>query len=107
MLDNSLFKLQKYCDCADGFSQTNANDRFSDFYEANCSLTTEAILCSEETTFQSFTSTCKRYQNRYKREVNFEHQIDKRSFDSGDIIEVAPLTLDPNFDPNFIPSVHI
>lgn len=106
-LDNSLFKLQKYCDCAEEFSQANANDRFSDFYEANCSLTTEAILCSEETTFQSFTSTCKRYQNRYKREVNknnFEHQIDKRSFDSDDISGVAPLTLDPNFDPNFIPS---
>lgn len=39
--------------------------------------------------------------------MDFEHQIEKRSVDSDDIIEVAPLTLDPNFDPNFIPPVHI
>lgn len=102
----SYFELQKYCDCADEFSQTNADDIFSDFYAANCSITTEAILCSEKTTFQSFTSTCRQYQNRYKRDVNemdFEHQIEKRSVDSDDIIEVAPLTIDPNFDPNVIP----
>lgn len=109
MFNISYFELQKYCDCADEFSQTNADDLFSDFYAANCSITTEAILCSEKTTFQSFTSTCRQYQNRYKRDVNemdFEHQIEKRSVDSDDIIEVAPLTIDPNFDPNVIPPVH-
>lgn len=38
--------------------------------------------------------------------MDFEHQIEKRSVDSDDIIEVAPLTIDPNFDPNVIPPVH-
>lgn len=108
---NSYFELQKYCDCAEEFSGTNTNDLFSNFNAANCSLTTEAILCSEKTTSQSFTSTCRRYQTRYKREaasdMDFEHQIERRSVDSDDIFEVAPLTIDPNFDPNFIPSVHI
>lgn len=111
MFNISYFELQKYCDCAEEFSGTNSSDLFSDFYAANCSITTEAILCSEKkTTFQSFTSTCRQYQNRYKRDVNemdFEHQIEKRSVDSDDIIEVAPLTIDPNFDPNVIPPVHV
>lgn len=39
--------------------------------------------------------------------MDFEHQIEKRSVDSDDIIEVAPLTIDPNFDPNVIPPVHV
>lgn len=102
--------MQKYCDCAEEYSGTNSNDLFSNFNAGNCSITTEAVLCSEKTTFQSFTSTCRRYQNRYKRDVNemeFEHEIEKRSVDNDDIIEVAPLTLDPNFDPNYIPPVHI
>lgn len=102
--------MQKYCDCAEEFSGINSNDDFSDYNEANCSITTEAITCSEKTTFQGFTSTCRRYQNRYKRDVNemdFQHQIEKRSVDNDDIIEVAPLTLDPNFDLNYIPPVHI
>lgn len=108
--NNSYFESQKYCDCVEEHSGTNTSVLFSDFNVANCSITTENILCSEKTTFQSFTSTCRRYQHRYKRDVNemdFEHQIEKRSVDSDDIIEVAPLTLDPNFDPNFIPPVHI
>lgn len=102
--------MQKYCDCAERYQITNNSHSFSDFNEANCSITTEAITCSEKTTFQGFTSTCRRYQNRYKRDVNemeFEHEIEKRSVDNDDIIEVAPLTLDPNFDPNFIPPVNI
>lgn len=104
--NNSYFELQKYCDCAEEYQITNYSRPFSDFNAANCSITTEAITCSEKTTFQGFTSTCRRYQNRYKRDVNemeFEHQIEKRSVDNDDIIEVAPLTLDPNFDPNYIP----
>lgn len=40
-------------------------------------------------------------------DFEFKHQIEKRSVDNDDIIEVAPLTLDPNFDPNFIPPVLI
>lgn len=39
--------------------------------------------------------------------MDFQHQIEKRSVDNDDIIEVAPLTLDPNFDLNYIPPVHI
>ncbi|XP_062607020.1 von Willebrand factor D and EGF domain-containing protein-like [Saccostrea cucullata] len=104
MLKSSDFELQKYCECATKVS--NYTDPLSNHYTANCSIATPALICSRKTTSESFTSTCENYQNRYKREANdmdFSHEILRRSVDSDDVTDIPPLTVDPQFDPNFIP----
>lgn len=64
------------------------------------------VLCSEETTTQLLTSTCKQYRNkRGANKMDFGHHLDRRSVDSDDAIASQPLIIDPNFDPNFIPPV--
>lgn len=90
-------QLQKYCDCATEVH--SSENSIANHFTANCSIATPAILCSQQTTTQKYTSTCKRYQDRFKRDVNLEDD------DSDDVMEVFPLKLDPSFDPNFIPPV--
>lgn len=91
------YQLQKYCDCATEIH--SSENSIANHFTANCSIATPAILCSQQTTSQRYTSECQRYQNRFKRDVNFEDD------DSDDVMEVFPLKLDPSFDPNFIPPV--
>lgn len=101
-------ELQKYCDCAT--EQGPSEKSISGHYTANCSVATEAVLCSRTNTSQPFTSICESYQNRYKRDVNelnIRSHIARRSVDSDDVLEAQPLSLDPTFDPNFIPPVII
>lgn len=93
--DIGNFQLQKYCDCA---TEIHSGENIANHFTANCSVATPAILCSQQTTTQRYTSTCKRYQDRFKRDVNLDD-------DSDDVMEVFPLKLDPSFDPNFIPPV--
>lgn len=95
--DFGNFQLQKYCDCATEIH--SSENSIANHFTANCSVATPAILCSQQTTSQRYTSECKRYQNRFKRDVNFEDD------DSDDVLEVSPLKLDSSFDPNFIPPV--
>lgn len=95
-LDISSFELKKYCDCS---TETQQNENtISNHYTANCSITTQTVLCSSETTTQKFRSTCNNYQNRFKRDANMNSV--GISEDSDDIIESQPLQYDPNFDPN-------
>lgn len=91
------FQLQKYCDCATEIH--SSENSIANHFTANCSIATPAILCSQQTTSQRYTSRCKRYQNRFKRDVNLEDD------GSDDVMEIFPLKLDPSFDPNFIPPV--
>lgn len=92
-------KLLNYCDCA---SEVQSNEQsISGHHTADCSLTTPAILCSQKTTTESFASTCNSFQNRFRRDGSFMNG------DSDDVTEVLPLTIDPDFDPNFIPPVII
>lgn len=93
------FQLLKYCDCASDI-QSNGKSILG-HYTANCSITTPAVLCSQKTTRESFASTCDSLQNRFRRDGNFIND------DSDDVTEVLPLTIDPSFDPNFIPPVLI
>lgn len=95
--DIQNFQLQKYCDCATEIR--SSEDSMANHFTANCSFATPAILCSQQTTTQRYTSTCKRYQDRFKCDANLEDD------DSDDVMEVSPLKLDPNFDLNFIPPV--
>lgn len=107
MFNNSDFELPKYCDCAEDIKE-NENS-ISNYHTARCSVSS-AIMCSQKTTPNSLTSTCTRYQNRYKRNsinFDFQHLIDKRSAESDGVTEIMPLTIDPRFDPNFIPPVSI
>lgn len=39
--------------------------------------------------------------------MNFKRLIEKRSAESDEVIEIMPLTIDPSFDPDFIPPVRI
>lgn len=39
--------------------------------------------------------------------MDFKRLIEKRSAESDEVIEIMPLTIDPSFDPNFIPPVSI
>lgn len=95
--DIGNYQLQKYCDCATEIH--SSENSIANHFTANCSIATPAILCSQQTTSQRYTSECKRYQDRFKRDVNLEDD------DSDDVMEVFPLKLDPSFDPNFIPPV--
>lgn len=95
--DIGNFQLQKYCDCATEIH--SSENSIANHFAANCSIATPAILCSQQTTTQKYTSTCKSYQDRFKRDVNLEDD------DSDDVMEVFPLKLDPSFDPNFIPPI--
>lgn len=98
--------LPKYCDCAEEIKD-NENS-ISKYHTARCSVSS-AIMCSQKTP-NSLTSTCTSYHNRYKRNSNnfdFQHLIDKRSAESDSVTEIMPLTIDPSFDPNFIPPVSI
>lgn len=104
ILKRTNAELQKYCDCAT--EQGPSENSISGHYTANCSVATEAVLCSRTNTSQPFTSICESYQNRYKRDVNelnIRSHIARRSVDSDDVLEAQPLSLDPTFDPNFIP----
>lgn len=92
--DIQVGHFQKYCDCATEIH--SSEDSMANHFTANCSIATPAILCSQQTTTQRYTSTCKRYQDRFKRDANFDD-------DSDDVMEVSPLKLDPSFDPSFIP----
>lgn len=108
ILKSTNSELQKYCDCAT--EQGSSENSISGHYTVNCSVATEAVLCSRKNTSQPFTSTCESYQNRYKRDVNelnIRPHIARRSVDSDDVLEAQPLSLDPTFDPNFIPPVII
>lgn len=108
MLNSSNFELPRYCDCAEEIKD-NENS-ISKYHTAKCSVASSAIMCSEKTTPNSLTSTCTRYQNRYKRDtikMDFKRLIEKRSAESDEVIEIMPLTIDPSFDPNFIPPVSI
>lgn len=91
------YQLQKYCDCATEIHSSEKS--IANHFTANCSIATPAILCSQQTTSQRYTSTCKRYQDRFKRDASLEDD------DSDDVMEVFPLKLDPSFDPDFIPPV--
>lgn len=105
-MKSSDAELQKYCECST--EQIPVENSISNHYTANCSIATQAVLCSNETTSGLVTSTCENYQNRYKRdvnEINYYPHIERRSVDNDDLIEAQPLTLDPSFDPNFIPPV--
>lgn len=97
--NSGSFKLLKYCDCASAI-QSNEQS-ISGHHTADCSITTPAILCSQKNTTESFASTCNSFQNRFRRDGNFMNG------DSDDVTEVLPLTIDPDFDPNFIPPVNI
>lgn len=104
LLNSTVSELQKYCDCA--MKPNRSINSISNQNAANCSIAPDTVLCSEKTTTQSFKNTCK--QNRYKRDANdmdFQHHIERRSVESDDSIASQPLTIDPNFDPNFIPPV--
>lgn len=108
ILKRTNAELQKYCDCAT--EQGPSEHSISGHYTANCSVATEAVLCSRTNTSQPFTSICESYQNRYKRDVNelnIRSHIARRSVDNDDVLEAQPLSLDPTFDPNFIPPVII
>lgn len=108
ILKRTNAELQKYCDCAT--EQGPSENSISGHFTANCSIATEAVLCSRTNTSQPFTSICESYQNRYKRDVNelnIRSHIARRSIDSDDVLEAQPLSLDPTFDPNFIPPVII
>lgn len=99
ILNSGSSHLKKYCDCA---TEIGPNEQsISDYYTANCSIATSAILCSQITSSDSLTSTCKSYmyQGRFRRDVNFIND------DSDDVSEILPLKLDPSFDPNYIPPV--
>lgn len=106
LLESSSFKFKKYCDCS---TETLQNENsIANHHTANCSLTTQAIMCNGAFASQSLPSRCESNQNRFKREgivMNFENHVEKRSIESDDIIEVPPLTLNPSFDPDFIPPV--
>lgn len=108
MFNNSNFMLPKYCDCAEERKENEYS--ISKYHTARCSASS-ANMCSQTTTPNSLTSTCTSYQNRYKRNSNnFDFQrrlIDKRSAESDGVTEIMPLTIDPSFDPNFIPPVSI
>lgn len=39
--------------------------------------------------------------------MDFKRLIQKRSAESDEVIEIMPLTIDPSFDPDFIPPVRI
>lgn len=39
--------------------------------------------------------------------MDFKRLIQKRSTESDEVIEIMPLTIDPSFDPDFIPPVCI
>lgn len=108
MFHNNNFELPKYCDCAEEIKKNNENS-ISKYHIAKCSVASSAIMCSKTTPY-SLTSTCTRYQNRYKRnsmKMDFKRLIEKRSAESDEVIEIMPLTIDPSFDPNFIPPVSI
>lgn len=106
LLESNSFKFKKYCDC---LTETQQNENsIANHYTANCSLTTQAIMCNGAFASQSSLSRCNSNQNRFKREgiaMDYIHQVEKRSVESDDILEVPPLTLDPSFDPDFIPPV--
>lgn len=106
LLESNSFKLKKYCDC---LTETQQNENsIANHYTANCSLTTQAIMCNGAFASQSSLSRCNSNQNRFKREgiaMDYIHQVEKRSVESDDILEVPPLTFDPSFDPDFIPPV--
>lgn len=104
MFNNSNYMLPKYCDCAEEIK--NDENSISKYHKARCS-TSSAIMC---TTPNSLTSTCTSYHNLYKRNSNnfdFQRLIDKKSDESDEFTEIMPLTIDPSFDPNFIPPVRI
>lgn len=39
--------------------------------------------------------------------MGFKRLVQKRSAESDEVIEIMPLTIDPSFDPDFIPPVRI
>lgn len=87
---------------------TGAIQSISNRSSANCYIATETVLCSEKTTRQSLKNTCKQHQQRYKRcanEMDIGYHIERSRVESDDTIASQPLTIDPNFDPNFIPPV--
>lgn len=98
-LDVSNFESKKYCDCSTE-AQQNENS-ISNHYTANCSITTQAVLCSSKTTSQKLRSACTTYQHRFKRDADMDSVglIDRSEY-SDDVIESQPLHYDPNFDPN-------
>lgn len=93
-LNSNDFELQKYCECATEMS--SYLDSLSNHYTVNCSIAAKSVVCSEDSTSESFTSTCDRHKHRYKREINP---------DSDDVKETQSLTVDPQFDFNFTPPV--
>lgn len=103
VFNNNSFELPRYCDCAEEIKD-NENS-ISKYHTAKCSVASSAIMCSQ-TTPNSLTSTCTHYQNRYKRnsiKMDFKRLVQKRSAESDEVIEIMPLTIDPSFDPDFIP----
>lgn len=105
-INSTVSGLQKYCECY--MEPTGSFNSISDYNAADCSIAPEMLLCSKKTTTESFTSTCEQNQNRNKRDANemyFEHHIERRSIESDDTIASQPLTIDPNFDLNFVPPV--
>lgn len=107
MFNNSNFMLPKYCDCAE--EMKNNENSITKYHTARCSASS-AITWSQKTTPNTLTSTCTSYHNRYKRNSNnfdFQRLIDKRSAESDGVTDIMPLTIDPSFDPNFIPPVSI
>lgn len=107
MLNNINVEVPRYCDCAEEIKDNEYS--ISKYYTAKCSVASSAIMCSQ-TTPNSLTSTCTQHQNRNKRnsiEMDFKRRIEKRSAESDEVIEIMPLTIDPSFDPNFIPPVSI
>lgn len=98
-LDVNNFELKKYCDCS---TETQENENsILNYYSANCSITTQAVMCSSETTSQRLTSACDTFRNRFKRDANMDSTgLIDRSEDSDDVIESQPLYYDPSFDPN-------